>query len=279
MQIDMTAEQAQATLKGITIPPRPTILMELGSLLKREGVDVRLVADRVARDVALSSAVLKTVNSPMFALKSKCASVQQAVQLLGMKSIFSLVTALALRNFAAGGGVSLERFWDSAEKVAGLAAFIAGTLPRVSREEAYTFGLFRDAGIPVLLLRWPEYGATLKASAGARCLITTVEDERHGTNHAVVGYLLARSWALPAHLCQAIQRHHDLSVYEAGDSVSGGALTLIAVNRLAENLHDTALRLRNDEEWDEVGDRVLNYLGIADGEYSDLREEVAGMKF
>jgi HD-like signal output (HDOD) protein len=276
----LTPAEAQTALGGIALPARPQVLIDLAALLRRDSCDARQVGDLVARDVALAAAMLKTVNSPTFALKSRCASVHQAVQLIGMRNAASIVTALSLRQFAqAGGNQSFERFWDSAEKVAAIAAFVASMLPRVSRDECYTFGLFRDAGLPPLMLRWPEYRETLRIAGGDSRPLPEIEEERHGTNHMVVGYLLAKSWGLPDVLCEAIQRHHDRSLYAPDSGISAQALTLIAVNRLAENVHCTVLTLRPDPEWELIGSEVLEHLGLSRDEDADLREEISSLKF
>lgn len=279
MAIQLSQEQSQAALKGFTIPPRPVVLQELEQLLARDTTTARTVSERIARDVALSGAVLKTVNSPMFGLSKPCSSVPQAVHMLGMRNITSLVRALVLRQSigASTAQLSLERFWDSAETVATLAALVASTLPQVSREDAYSFGLFRDVGIPMLMQRWPEYRQTLKDAAGDPRPLPLLEEERHGTNHAVLGYLLARSWGLPEALCEGIQRHHDLNVFNAGEAVSGEARTLIAINRLAEHLHDNVRRMRSEGEWERSGAMVLEYLGISEDEYIDLVDHVGDL--
>jgi HD-like signal output (HDOD) protein len=269
MSIELDSLQSQAALKGITIPARPALLREIEAMLASDRVDARQVADRVMRDVAIAGAVLKTVNSPMFSLKSKCPSVPMAVQVLGMRNIATLVRALALRQFANGGSgaMSLERFWDASEKVAALSAFVSTKLPRVSREDAYSFGLFRDAGIPMMLQRWPDYRETLRAA----------DNERHGTHHASLGYLLARSWGLSDPVSEGIRHHHELTLF-ADDSarLAGSAMTLIAINCIAEHLHD-ARRMRGNSEWERHGAAILDYLGLSAGEFNDLQEEVAQM--
>ena len=276
MSIHLSPEQSQVALKGFTIPSRPAVLQELEQLLAKDSTTVRTVAERIARDVTLSGAVLKTVNSPLFTLRKPCSSVPQAVQLLGMRNVTTLVRALVLRQSLGSGAaqVSLERFWDSAETVATLAAHVAGMLPRVVREDAYSFGLFRDVGIPMLMLRWPEYRQTLKDAAGDPRPLPELEEERHGTNHTVLGFLLARNWGLPDALCEGIQRHHDLTAFQPGEKISGEALTLIAICRLAEHLHDNVRRMRSGEEWERSSQVVLQYLGFTNDEYLDLADHV-----
>jgi hypothetical protein len=55
------------------------------------------------------------------------------------------------------------------------------------------------------------------------------------------------------------------------------AHTLVAINILAEHLNDTAQRMREDTNWDRIGEKVLDYLGFSDNEYSDLREHLQSM--
>ena len=278
MAVELSAEEAEKALRGISIPPRPVILTQLVNEVRRDSPSLRTIAGLIAADVGLAAATLKTVNSPFFGLPKKIGSMQQAVTLLGVRNITTLATGLLLRNAVGGDKVSLERFWDSAEKVARIAAYIASTLPRISRDDAYTFGLFHDCGMPVLMQKFPDYKETLRlANGNVNRPMTEVEDERHATNHATLGYLLSKAWYLPDAICEAIMRHHDTSIFTRGDHVSPAARTLIAVVLLAEQIHDEVLRLRNSPQWDSLGDHVLSHLGLDQAEYIDLKEEVLNL--
>jgi HD-like signal output (HDOD) protein len=219
--------------------------------------------------------MLKTVNSPFFGLPRRISSVAQAVSMLGLKMTARIVNGLVLRMTMGGRQSSLERFWDSAEKVARISARAASTLPRGPRDEAYCFGLFRDIGIPMLLQKFPDYRQTLAlADNTVDRPMTVVEEERHATDHATLGYLVARSWLLPEAICEGIRHHHDPSVFDARDLVNPIALTLIAINALAEHLHDEYVRMRTNAGWQQMADRVLAHLGLSEDDYCDLREEV-----
>ena len=266
------------TLKGISIPPRPQVLVKLNKEMHKDDPDPQVIVRLISADVGLSAAVLKTVNSPFFGLSSKISSVANAVKLLGLKAAGQIVTGLVLRSSVVGEARSLERFWDSAEKVAGMAAYIASTLPRGPRDDAYSFGLFRDIGIPILMQKFPDYRQTLAvADAAIDRSMTSIEDERHATNHATVGYLVGKSWFLPEVICEAIRYHHDLSVCEDNDAISSQARTLLAITRLAEHFNDEYVRMRSNPEWEKMGARVLDYLGLKETEYLDLREELSSM--
>ncbi len=278
MSAEISLEEAQKTLKGVSIPPRPTLLNEISAELQKFSPDTNKLAARIATDVGLSAAILKVINSPYFGLRSKVGSVPTAVQLLGIQNVKSIVTGLLLKSTIAGGaGMSLERFWDSSEKVAKIAAFVATRLPKAPRDEAYTLGLFRECGIPLLMQRFDNYKDTLKAAAGDSRPMTVVEEELHGTNHAVVGYMVAKTWGLPDQLAEAILRHHDVEVFSDGDTAAPGVRTLVAINFLAEYLNDTGLRMRDNLQWNAVSDVVLDYLGLNAGDFDELKEDVTSV--
>jgi len=271
-------EVIEKTLKGIAIPSRPQVLVQLHNELAKDDPDPRVIARLISGDVGLSAAVLKTVNSPFFGLSRRMSSVEQAVSLLGMRSATQIVTGLLLRTAIAGKAGSLERFWDSAEKVAGIASHIALSIPHGPRDEAYCFGLFHDIGIAILMQKFPDYRQTLAmAEQIIDRPITAVEEERHATDHATLGYLVAKGWFLPEVICDGILYHHDPSVFDDRDVVSSQALTLIAINALAEHFHDEYFRLRSNSSWERMGDRALDHLGLQEDEYCDLREDLTTM--
>ena len=276
MSAEVSRESIEQLLKQVTIPPRPALLIELDRELGGAEPDFRAVAALVGKDVGISAAMLKTLNSPLFALRSKIGNVTQAVQLLGMRNVRNIVTGLMLRNMV-GAGQNLERFWDSAEKVAAINAYLCSILPKTPRDEAYTFGLFRDCGIPILMQRFPEYRDTLKRAAGDDRPMPVVEDERHGTNHATVGYMVARSWGLSDAICQSILHHHDIDMINDKGGTVPLAHTLVAINFLAEHLNDTMLRMRQDSQWELHGEMVLDYLGITHKEYVEIQDDVMGL--
>lgn len=260
-------------LKGITIPPRPDLLVGLEAELQQDSPDLIRVADLVAKDVGTSALVLKTLNSPLFALRQKVSNLRQAVQLLGLRNVRSLVTGLMLRN-ALGGGRRLDRFWESAERVASINAYLCSLLPKMPREEAYAFGLFHDCGIPVLMERFDDYIETLKQSGASDRLVTEIEEERHATNHTVIAYMLARSWGLSPLICDAILNHHNLDLLFDDSGTQPQTATLVALNALGEHLNDAAMRMRQDRQWEKYGERALEFLGISPLELDEITEEV-----
>lgn len=103
---------------------------------------------------------------------------------------------------------------------------------------------------------------------------TDVEDEALDTNHATIGYLLARSWGLTDAVCTGILCHHDYSVFSPDSGLEVEAQTLIALNLVAEYVAGTHLRTRRDAEWDKGREAVARFLGYAPTELDDLADDL-----
>lgn len=271
---DLSIQEAEKLLSGVAIPPRPTVVTAIMEERQRSEPNLNRVAQLIASDVGLSAAVLKTINSPLYGLRRQVTSIDQAVNLLGMKNVSSLVMGLALRKAVPAEG--LDRFWDSAARTALIASYIAKTLSVGSREDAYIFGLFHDCAIPLLMQRFPEYKTTLAlANKEAVRPFTEVEDDQHGTNHSVVGSILAANWHLPDTLRDAIRNHHDPQVFST--ALPPDTLNLIAIGQLAEYIENSFSRLASDSEWDKKGAAVLRHLMIGETEFEDMQRDCREM--
>ena len=250
----------EAFLKRIGIPSRPSTLVYLQNEIAGADPDIRRIADLVASDVALTIATLRIVNSPAFALSHRCETVTQAISMLGLQQLNVIVTGLTLRNLIRGDARQLQEFWDISSKRAYALSRLARDLGLVAVPVAQLFGLFCDIGIALLLQRFADYGQTLIvcSSEVGRCF-TAPEQDRHDTDHAQMGALMARSWGLSPTVCQAIALHHDYSVF-ADPKVSETVTRLIAMNLLAEVAIQRFAGQPSSTEWDKGGDHASGTL-------------------
>jgi len=93
--------------------------------------------------------------------------VQDALALLGLRETSRLIAGLLLRRaFASSESPAMYEFWDASARIAMIAAYLARELAVARLDEAHTFALFRDCGVPVLLARYPETVAGVKDSSG-----------------------------------------------------------------------------------------------------------------
>lgn len=280
--MDMDIGKHELLVRDLAIPPRPQVVTVLFEEMSKDGPDLKRVSQQISADVGLAAAMLKAVNSPMFRRSRKITSVAQAVDMLGLRNVSGIATGLVIKHSIGGDkSPALERFWDSAEKVALICGFLATHLKGIPSDEAYTFGLFHDCGIPLLMRRFPTYKDVLiRANTdGSAPSFTAVEDQAIGTNHAVVGYFLARSWHLAEYMCEAMLYQHDTEVFGGKQPVSAQALNLIALGHMAERIDFMASRTSEDVEWHRFERKVLRHFGLNDEEFAELADDaIAALK-
>ena len=274
---DLTDEAAVETLKEISVPPCPEIIAELLEEARREDIDFIRISRLITGDVALAAAVLKSANSPFFALRRKVQSVQQAVAVLGLRNLLKIIYGVALKQSLGGADApALARFWDRSNYNAVVSAYLAGRLPGLSTDDAYTFGLFHDAGIAILMQKFPDYRQTLMQANAAPLAFTAAEDERHHTNHVVVGALLARGWYLPDQVVWAIRYHHEADLYaRPRRHATPDVCLLVAVRLISEHIVARFLGYPDDAEWEHGKEAALGHLGWFEEDIDDLARGLA----
>nr|WP_218172668.1 HDOD domain-containing protein [Pseudomonas sp. B6002] len=279
MSQELSAEQIQQALQGISVPPQPQIMVDLQMEQYMPDPDLEVIARLISQDPGLSGALLKIVNSSYFGLSNKIASIQRAVNLLGSRSIINLINALSIRGEMSDDTiVTLNRFWDTAQDVAMTCLTLAKRTGAQAVDEAYALGLFHDCGVPLMLKRFPNYMAVLEeayANAGPDCRVVDTENNAFNTNHAVVGYYTAKSWRLPQHVTDAIANHHNaLAIFSDESSRNSQLKNLLAILKMAEHICSSYRVLGNqsvDHEWNAIGHLVLDYVGLSDYDFESMK--------
>jgi HD-like signal output (HDOD) protein len=258
---------------SLGIPPCPAILQAIADETCQEEPDLSRIEQLISRDVGLAATLLKTLNSPFYGLTEKIGTVQQAIDHLGLAMLPRIVSELVLKQISSGHDQpSMERFWDSSGKLALVAAHLTEFIPGVDREAAYTYGLFQNCGIPVLMQRFPAYKLTLaSANTAVEGLFTAVEDAAHGSNHATIGYLLTKNWHLTAVISHAIRHHHDHTAYIApAGQHPVEALRLMALGLLADYSVEQIFGQNHSCEWLKGGAAALAYLELDEPRFNKI---------
>lgn len=279
MSQELSPEQIQQALQGISVPPQPQIMVDLQMEQYMPDPDLEVIARLISQDPGLSGALLKIVNSPYYGLSNKIASIQRAVNLLGSRSIINLINAQSIKGEMCDDTiVTLNRFWDTAQDVAMTCLTLAKRTGSQAVDEAYALGLFHDCGVPLMLKRFPNYMAVLEeayANAGPDCRVVDTENNAFHTNHAVVGYYTAKSWRLPEHVTDAIANHHNaLAIFSDETSRNPQLKNLLAILKMAEHICSSYRVLGNqpvDHEWNAIGHLVLDYVGLSDYDFESMK--------
>ncbi len=277
---ELSHDQLEAVMATIEIPSCPAVVTQVMGEAQKDAPDMNVLARVIAGDVGMSAFAIKLANSPLFRRGEAAKSVSQAVARLGTRNIVCIVVAVALRN-ALNGDLRadlLERFWNQAGITAMAAGLTARKLRGIQPDSAYTYALFHDAAMPVMMRRFQDYVDLLDQTEREGLELVAEEERRYRCSHAVVGGLLARNWGLPAAIAGAIRHHHEPELYD-GERLflDDASLALVAVTHVAEHLL-AELRKQEDSEVRELFEPAVAYLGLSEDDLHDLHEAIADLQ-
>ena len=233
----------EAILKS-KLPPMPDSVMRISSMLLDENASNRKLSDELSRDPSLTARLLRLANSPINFLDRTVSSIQQAVGVVGTKSIYDIVTfnlvansfSSEIRSSAIG-----RMIWEHSLVVGVYARELSNVLGMRGADQAFICGLLHDIG-KIMLLRYDveTYSQVLDKQTESEVL--EWETETFGYNHAQIGGLVVRGWNLPDDACQVVLNHHNPS-----HSTKSMFLThLIDVADTVANIHGYGLRLEEE---------------------------------
>lgn len=197
-----------------TLPSVPALYTRLVEELNSPDSSLHRVGRIIAKDIGMTAKVLQLVNSAFFGLRQHVTSPSQAVSLLGLNTIKSLV--LSVQVFSRFDknkmpGLSLDRLWSHCFTTGLFAREIARAerLDRSQVDDAFMAGLLHDVGKLVLAANFPGlYAKTLILSRRSGMPLWKAETEMFGSSHSDVGAYLMGLWGLPYPIVESIAFHH-----------------------------------------------------------------------
>ncbi len=281
MSTILTPLQVANALQGIKVPPQPQILVDITMEQVAPEPSLPRITDLIRQDMGLSGAILKVVNSSYFGLSNQIFSIEHAVSMLGLNCVINIINGLSVKSELSDETiVEMSRFWDHASDVALIAATTAKETGYPGVDEAYLLGLFHACGMPLMMQRYSNYLKVLeKAYSGQYIRIIDAENEYFHTNHAVIGYYIAKSWHLPTHICLLIAEQYNLSEIKKWHlSYDGHTKTLLAILKVAQHISQSHQKLGGqgaiEIEWNEYGGDILEYLGLNSYDFSTLKQNI-----
>ena len=144
------------------LPSLPSIAVQILDLAAKPNVDIAEIARLISKDPALSTKILRTVNSSFYGRSQAVSTVSHSLVILGLQSVktlvlgFSLVTTLHKDKSR---GFNHLNYWRRSIYAATAARTIATKMNLVQQEEAFLGALLQDIGMLVLdTVLGPQYG-------------------------------------------------------------------------------------------------------------------------
>lgn len=193
------------------LPALPTVISEVLSSFGNDEADIGLICRQVARDQSLTARLLRVANSSFYGLQCRVATINEAVVVLGFRAVRSMLLTLGVSG-AFGKqdcpGFEPRAYMRHCVGVGLAARAIAETTGR-NPDLAFAGGVLHDMGqLALASIFRGSYAQALAYRREHDIPLVIAERDVLGTDHVLVGGLLADNWNFPASLRSAIAGHH-----------------------------------------------------------------------
>lgn len=256
------------------LPSFPGVITETLSRIRDPRSTAASISEALSTDPGLSVRVLSTVNSAANGLRRKIDSLDQAIALMGMANVESIVLSVAVRDSLPQqslDGFDNNRFWRAAARRAVTAQALSARLHPALTSESFTASLLQDMAIPVLINGLTKtYGPLLTQWHDGDEDLAKLERAEFGWDHAEVGTWLCQKWDLPDRLMTAIGAHHTALTGGSDANACPPAVALVAhiretEDRLGEEKLIEDARVRFDIPADEGAELIKTSFKQAEG--------------
>jgi two-component system, cell cycle response regulator len=227
-------------IKGCSLlPSLPTVALRLMDLVRIDA-PVSEIARVISADPAMTSRLLRTVNSSFYRRSHTVSTVAHAITVLGVVSVktivlgFSLVQNLKKQQTK---GFDHPKYWRHSIYAATAARILAKRVKIMQKDECFLAALLADIGMLALDKTLGEEYGRIQQSVSSHAQLAVAESKALAITHAEVSGLLAREWKLPALLATPIACHHDPSA--ASDAFLQKLSAIVGIaNRIADVFTD-----------------------------------------
>lgn len=274
-------EKLRRKLSSITnLPSPPLVFNQITKIINNPRTSVRDVAAIMMEDAAMSAKVLRLSNSAFYGARSEITGIRQAVLVLGLEAIKSLVLSSSVFDMFKSHKLDpefQEAYWRHSLATA-IAARIVTQYHRIARgldaEVAFSAGLLHDIGKLITCCFLPdEHKLIVEHRKEHPVSDYHAEMMAVGHAHTQIGSMLTNNWKLPVAIQRAIEFHH----FPTEDKEDSRAYSIIihVANYLAKRTFGT--KLVQYEGWSEPMPEIYSELELTDEVIdafcSKLREE------
>jgi HD-like signal output (HDOD) protein len=260
----------QRVLESAQLPALPQTAIKLLELSQDASNGPAEFARPIEADAGLMGQVLRFVNSSYFGFTREISSIQQALALVGVRTIknFALWSAVfSLVPDPKFGPFDLKKLWQDSLRRAVFARILGKSIKLNNAEDLFAAALLQDMAIPLLLKELPDQYEQLVARQGTeRVRLSQLEQELFGWDHAQAAGALVRNWHLPEEFAVLIERHPNLDELVNSDPPQYDA-ACVALASLLPSCRDAT--------WEEREDFLNGVKRIAASSYDSIAKILA----
>ncbi len=195
-----------------SIPTLPVIIERLNSIIYNPQTSAKEVAKVLSMDPALSSKILRIVNSAFYGLPNRITSVTHAIIMLGFNTVKNVAISSSVLDIfkkEASDINFLKEIWKHSIGVASVSKILSKHLGQVVLEEFFMAGLLHDIGyIALFAYQYDKFVQFLERSHSSSESTITLERSVFGYDHQEIGGYLFQKWNMPKMLEETVAYHH-----------------------------------------------------------------------
>ena len=199
-----------------SLPTMPTLLQPLLNCIRRPAaeVDIEEIVKMAEQDESITAQCIRMANSPLFARSRAASTMREAVFGLGLRRVEDILLSICMSKLLPRDKYVVDpmAFWRHSLGCALVARKLAEMIQFEDPDGVYLAGLLHDIGILVNAITFhKEFEVALEEAVVQHLPLDVAEQTAMGFTHAESGAILAELWRLPAHCCDTIRFHHNLS--------------------------------------------------------------------
>ena len=262
---------ANDTVEIATLPEITLRIIQIVQDPKSTAHDLHKI---VANDPALSSRVLRVVNSAFYGLPGQIGSIDRAIMLLGLNAVKNIAIAASLskmfKTATTCDALTGKDLWMHSVAVGATNKLITGAMGLALPDEAFLAGLIHDLGLVAVMQsqgqKLPEIVARVKAGMSWR----QAEQEVLGADHQAIGMALTTRWKFPRSFQYVAGYHHEPTVL-AKENRLLTMVTHVSDKLAAQGGFGQALMV---EKAGALDGAVLGEIGLSEGQVEDIRGQI-----
>ncbi|MGB5158248.1 response regulator [Desulfobacterium sp. N47] len=215
---DLSALLQNDSLKALvsrldSLPSLPSLYIDIMKELQSDYSSINKIGDIISSDIAMTAKILQLANSSYFYLPRHISSPEQAVFLLGLDTVKSLVLSIQVFSWFDNKSLS-ENYLSQLLNHSMATAQLSKTIARQEKQEqtvvdnSFMAGILHDSGKLVMASCFGDQYGKLASEPEENGFFADTEKEIFGVNHAEAGAYLMGLWGLPNPIIEAIAFHH-----------------------------------------------------------------------
>ena len=263
----------------------PEITLKIIATVEDPHSTARDLHEIVTHDLALSTRILRVVNSAFYGLPGQVASIERAIIMLGLNAVKNIAIAASLNRVFRGGRISrrysARDLWVHAVAVGAASKMLVDELTLPLPDEAFVAGLLHDIGLVVMLQsNLPAMQELMRLTENVRDgesaglpgdeQFRRAEQHLFGASHEAFGEGLSHQWKFPRSFHFVTGYHHRPGELERDNRL----LTQIihVADRLSAQLQ---IGMVLPVDTGPIAADTLSELGLTDAHLAAVREKLA----